>query len=81
LETNVKYLPRPRAAEFLRDSVGISISAQGLADRAHEGTGPRYSIINGRAVYTESDLVEWVAQQAARPVVRRSQRKSAQVAA
>jgi hypothetical protein len=66
----MQYLTRPRAAEHLT-SCGAETTAQGLADRASKGTGPRYSIINGRALYTKADLDTWLAEQAARPVVRR----------
>jgi len=73
----LNYLTRPRAAEYLTTKIGIAITPQGLADRASDGTGPHYAIVNGRAVYTEENLTRWIAEQAARPVVRRSQRTQA----
>jgi hypothetical protein len=66
------YMDRQRAAEYLQ-SLGIQTTASGLENRAWRGGGPRYSIVNGRALYTKADLDAWVAEQVARPVaVRRS---------
>jgi len=59
-----KYRTRPLAAEFIT-SIGVDMSAQGLADLAHQGRGPSYAIINGRALYTEDDLNAWIEQLAA----------------
>ena len=70
------YLDRARAADYLAER-GITTSQQGLADRASRGIGPRYAIINGRAVYTQADLDAWIAEQVARPVIRRGRRATA----
>jgi hypothetical protein len=72
----MKFFLRHLAAQLITEH-GIPTTAQGLADKACDGIGPRYAIVNGRAVYTEADLLNWIAEQAARPVVRRSQRKAA----
>jgi hypothetical protein len=70
----MRYRNRPLSAEYLT-ARGVATTAQGLADKATDGTGPRYSIINGRALYTEADLDAWIAAQAARPVLRRKERR------
>jgi len=74
------FLTRRLAAEHVT-SQGVKTTEQGLADKASRGGGPKYSIINGRAVYTKTDLDAWIAEQAARPVVRRSKRRRAGEAA
>ena len=66
----MKYLTRQRAAEHLT-AKGISTTAQALADQASDGKGPAYGIVRGRALYTESDLDAWIAEQLARPVLRK----------
>lgn len=71
------FLTRQKAAEHLK-SVGIPVKGDGLKDHASRGTGPAYTIINGRALYRREDLDAWVAAQAARPVRRR--RTDSQVA-
>ena len=73
----MRYLNRSGAAQLLVDTRGIRITAQGLADHAHRGTGPKYAIINGRALYTEDDPNAWIAEQAARPVMRRTSAQAA----
>lgn len=75
----MRYLTRATAADYLTDEKGVKTTTQTLADKASAGAGPRYSIINGRALYTEADLDAWVAEQAARPVQRR--RRSSQLPA
>ena len=62
---------RKLAAEYL-NSRGIKTTEQGLADLARRDRGPKYGIVNGRAVYTEVDLDAWIAAQLARPITRRS---------
>ena len=74
------YLIRRRAAEYLGEK-GIPTTAQALADQASRGAGPHYSIVRGRAVYTAEDLDRWLAEQIARPVIRRSQQRPTQAAA
>jgi len=73
----MKVLTRPRAAAYLTEQ-GIETTAQGLADRACDGTGPAYTIINGRACYTPENLDRWIAEQAARPLTRRKRRPDAE---
>ena len=73
------FLDRSKATEFLA-TIGIKTSEQGLADRVRAGNGPRYCVINGRALYLESDLLAWVQEQAARPVMRRPRLKPSQTA-
>ena len=74
-----KYLLRRAAAEYLGER-GIPTAAQALADLASRGTGPRYAIVRGRAVYTAEDLDSWLAEQIARPVIRRSQQRPQEAA-
>jgi hypothetical protein len=71
----LKYLDRNAQAQYLRDERGIPMSSQRLADLASDGLGPKYVLINGRALSTREDLDTWVSQEAARPVVRRSRGK------
>jgi len=68
------FKTRNGAAQYLTGVLGHEVTAQSLADRAHDGTGPAYAIINGRALYKVEDLDAWVAEQAARPVLRRTRR-------
>jgi len=73
----MQYKSRTDAADYLTNTKGVKTTAQGLADKASRGEGPAYTIINGRALYTEEALDQWVAEQAARPVVRRKAREQA----
>ena len=73
----MRYNDRKSAAQYLRELRGIPMTPQRLADLASDKAGPRYVIINGRALYTVEDLDSWVAEQAARPVVRRTSRGQA----
>ncbi len=70
----MRFLTRRLAAEYLT-AQGVSTSEQGLADKASRGRSPKYAIVNGRAVYTLADLDAWIAEQAARPIVRRRERR------
>jgi hypothetical protein len=67
----MRYRDRSQAADYLTNQLGVRTTAQGLADHAHKDTGPRYSLINGRALYLEADLNDWVERQAARPIARK----------
>lgn len=67
---------REEAAAYLNEQ-GALIKGDGLKDHASRGTGPAYSIVNGRAVYTEAALDAWIAEQMARPVRRRSPQAAA----
>jgi hypothetical protein len=66
----MRYLTREKAAEYL-NCAGVPVRGAGLKDHANRGTGPEYALINGRALYTQESLDRWVADQAARPVLRR----------
>ena len=56
------YLLRDKATEFLKPLYPVSDSTlENFA--AKKGNGPRYKIINGRACYTEADLLAWVEEQ------------------
>jgi len=70
----MKYLSRLHSAQYLTDQ-GIDTTPQALADEASRGTGPRYAIVRNRAVYTAEDLDKWIAEQIARPVIRRSRQR------
>jgi len=77
-----KYLDRDGARDFLRER-GIPIGENSLKDHAARGTGPHYVHINGRALYTEADLLAWIEGQASRPPSRsgRPRRAASQTAA
>ncbi len=57
------FFTRLRAAEFL-SAAGIPVKPASLADMASRGVGPKYRILNGRAVYREEDLLAWIEAQA-----------------
>jgi hypothetical protein len=67
------YLSRRKARTYVQKH-GIPIGRTGLEQLAHKRRGPRYSVINCKALYTTVALDEWIAEQAAQPVVRDSQR-------
>jgi hypothetical protein len=50
------------ATAFLQ-ARGVPIKGQGLADLRRTTRGPRFSYINGRAVYTDEDLLAWIREQ------------------
>jgi hypothetical protein len=77
------YLLRPKATEFLKTEHGVELGRTGLANMAVDNKGPRYAIINGRAVYTRKDLTAWVQEQASiTPLrIRRRAAKAAQASA
>lgn len=66
----MRFLTRKLAAEYL-NRIGVPIKGAGLKDHANRGTGPKYAIINGSALYMHKDLDEWVAAQASRSVARK----------
>lgn len=69
----MKYLQRfPDARNYLREK-GVDTGDTGLKDMASRGTGPKYAIVNGKAVYRPEWLDEWIEAQASRPVKRRRQ--------
>ena len=53
---------RAEATAFIRER-GIPIGVNRLASLASEGRGPRYFIVNGRALYREADLTAWIDEQ------------------
>jgi len=74
------YLTRQAAAELLTVR-GLPTTPQALADAASDGTGPRYGLVRGRALYTAADLDSWLATQLARPIIRRRQQTAPSAAA
>jgi hypothetical protein len=67
----VKFIDRSTATDYLRRDRGLRLTANTLKDRAHRGTGPRFRIINGRALYLHADLDAWVDEQMASGEPRR----------
>ncbi len=67
---------RKEAAEYLTERSGVLFTETGLSSRATAGKGPRYAIINGRAVYAQDALDEWLNEQlaAAAPSAKRERR-------
>ena len=63
------FKSRPTATKFLRDC-GVPLGSNALADMAYDGNGPKYTVINGRALYRESDLLKWLENQAAKAAPR-----------
>jgi hypothetical protein len=53
------FLTRQQAADDLT-SMGKRTTSQGLADMAHNGEGPHYSIVRGRALYRREDVEAWL---------------------
>jgi hypothetical protein len=73
------YLTREKATEFIRNDCGVPIGDSRLGDLVHRGGGPRYSIINGRALYTAKDLLAWISEQASaapREATKRGHKKN-----
>jgi hypothetical protein len=62
--TPTLYTTREKATEFIRNDCGVPIGDSRLGDLVNRGGGPRYSIINGRALYTAKDLLAWIGEQA-----------------
>lgn len=75
-----KFKTRDQATEFLRDR-GVPTGKTTLAELAAEDRGPRYAVINGRALYTEPDLLAWLDAQASQPPRQASQRGRGRAAA
>jgi hypothetical protein len=69
-----KFLSRADARGYLKETHGVELGVTGLTNLASDAKGPRYALINGRALYTREWLDSWVAAEAARPVVRRRDR-------
>jgi len=62
-----RYLTRDQATKFLRQQ-GIPMGRTALEKLAVRGDGPRYVIINGRALYEAADILAWIVEQSVRPV-------------
>ena len=54
-------LTRKPAAEYLTERSGVPFKSEGLATRATKGSGPSFSLLNGRAVYSTEALDDWLA--------------------
>jgi hypothetical protein len=69
----MKLRSRREAAEYLTRKSGVLFTETGLCSRATASKGPRYAILNGRAVYLQEALDEWLDEQlaAARPSAKR----------
>ena len=67
---------RQDAADYLRERSGVRFTAEGLAALATKGTGPAFSILNGRAVYSTEVLDEWLSERLAHmsPAAKRGSR-------
>jgi hypothetical protein len=65
------YLTRPQQRAYLEETHGIPLGKTALENMASDGEGPKYVLINGKALSTRDWLDEWVAKQASRPVTRR----------
>lgn len=72
------YLDAAGARDYIR-ARSVPIGDNALKDHRSRGTGPRYTIINGRCLYTREWCDEWIEAQASRPV--RRGRRSAEHAA
>jgi hypothetical protein len=64
--SSLLYLDRKRAREFLTEC-GVDIGTSKLGDLAAAAQGPKYSIVNGRCLYTRENLLAWLAQEASKP--------------
>lgn len=60
------YLNRKSATDFIREQ-GVQMGNTALANLASNGGGPKYAVINGRALYQRDDLLKWIAEQASAP--------------
>jgi hypothetical protein len=79
----MKRRNREGAAEYLTERSGVLFTAAALAARATKGTGPRFSIFNGRALYSDEALDEWLAAElsAESPSAKRGRRPLVPLAA
>lgn len=55
------FLTRRDAAALLREA-GVPVRDSTLESTASNGQGPKYSIVNGRALYVRADLEAWLEQ-------------------
>lgn len=65
-----KYLVETEARDHIR-SQGVRIGDNALKDHRARATGPRYTIINGRCLYTREWCDAWIEEQASRPLPKR----------
>jgi hypothetical protein len=70
------FLDRNGSTCFIREQ-GVKAGDTALANLASDGKGPRYSIINGRALYKREDLLDWINREASAEPRRRSRVTSA----
>lgn len=73
----MRYHDRQHATAYLREQRGVTIGDSTLEYLAARGRGPRYVIVNGRALYTANDLDAWIAEQAAQPPKRKRRAEAA----
>lgn len=71
------FLTETDARDHIR-AQGIPIGEQSLKDHRHRGTGPKYTIINKRVVYTREWIQEWIDGFVARATVRPAGRRRKQ---
>jgi hypothetical protein len=64
------------ATEFIRKA-GIPISDNFLTRAASHEEGPKYSVICGRCLYQDADLLAWIEAEAAKQVVRKPRGRAA----
>lgn len=74
----IVFLDREQQREYLQGR-GVKLAKNALADMASEGTGPTYTIINGRALSTIEWLDAWLAEKSAKAVRQRRRRASARL--
>ena len=55
-----KYLSRPEAADYVRETFGVPCTKTTLGKLASIGGGPAYRKFGCRALYTVEDLASWV---------------------
>jgi hypothetical protein len=74
---------RREAAEYLTKQSGVRFTEAGLAALATKRTGPSFSILNGRAVYSTEALDGWLDERLAEesPAAKRGRASSDQAAA
>ena len=72
----MKRRNRDGAAEYLTERSGVLFTGAALAARATKGTGPAFAIFNGRALYSDEALDEWLATEMAEesPAAKRGRR-------
>jgi hypothetical protein len=72
------YLARPAQRAYLEEVHGVALGKTALENLASDGKGPKYVLINGKALSTRAWLDEWVQEEAAKPVARRRRPTSQQ---